>query len=167
MRKSILSFGLLSLLIACNAPAEESQETPQTPQTPETTVNPEVETIKALILDSYVEGLQNEGDTNRIDAGFHPEFIMTGRSENDELWHYKISDWRQRKIERRASGDLPLDAERRVSAKFDLVDISDDVAMVKLRYFEGGKHTYTDYISLYLIQGEWKIIAKVFTQIEA
>lgn len=165
MRKSVLYFGLLSLLIACNAPAEESQETPQTPQTPETTVNPEVETIKALILDIYVEGLQNEGDTNRIDAGFHPNFVMTGRGENDELWQYKISDWRQSKIERRANGELPLGEDRRVSAEFDLVDISDDVAMVKLRYFEGGQHTYTDYISLYQIQGEWKIIAKIFTEI--
>lgn len=164
MRKISLSLGILFLLGACN-PSEENQQTPDTPQTPETTVNTEAETIKQLIQDSYVNGLQNEGDTNHIDAGFHPDFVMTGRGENDELWHYKISDWRQRKIERRGNGELPLDAERRVSAEFDLVDISDDAAMVKLRYFEGGQHTYTDYISLYQIQGEWKIIAKIFTQI--
>lgn len=167
MRKTILYLGLLSLALACKSPEDGNEQPPQTPETPEVAVNPEVETIKALILDSYVEGLQNEGDTNRIDAGFHPDFAMTGRGDNDELWHFKISDWRQRKIERRAKGELPLSGDRRVSAKFDMVDISDDVALVKLRYFEGGKHTYTDYISLYQIQGEWKIIAKIFTEIEA
>lgn len=123
--------------------------------------------IKALIETSYVNGLQNEGDTLKIDAGFHPQFVMIGRNSEEELWHYPIEDWRKSKIEHKAKGELPLTENQKVSAEFESIDIEDDVAMVKLRYFEGGKHTYTDFISLYKIKGKWKIISKVFTKIEA
>lgn len=157
---------LLSLLFvgACISPNPKATE-----EVVEEKVEVETDTqraIKQLIEDAYVAGLQNEGDTLAIDRGFHPDFVMTGRDDEDNVWKFPITEWRKRKIESVANGDLPRGEESRVSVEFDFVDVTDDVAMVKLRYFEGGKHTYTDYISLYQIQGEWKIISKVFTKID-
>ncbi len=133
----------------------------------EAPLNEEQQAIKEVVEEAYLQGLQNEGDTLKIDAGFHPQFVMIGRNKAEQLWHYPIKEWRQSKIERKAQGELPLAESKKVSGTFESIDIEDDVAMVKLHYFEGGMHTYTDFIALYKIKGEWKIISKVFTKIKA
>jgi hypothetical protein len=130
-----------------------------------TVFNAEQKAIEATIINAYVEGLQNEGDTVKIDKGFHPQFALLGKKDDGSILVLPIAEWRERKKQSILNGDLPRDEPNRVSAKFEFIDVSDDVAVAKLFYYEGDKHTYTDYISLYKFGPEWKIVSKMFTEI--
>lgn len=120
------------------------------------------QTIVKLIETAYAEGLQKEGDTTKIDAGFHPNFQMLYKGEGQALNSFPLSQWRAKQIERKANGELPRPAENSVSLTFEFIDVTDDVAVAKVNYFEGGTKTYIDYISLYKYGEEWKIISKIF-----
>lgn len=118
------------------------------------------------IQTSYVEGLMNEGDTLKIDQGFHSSFVMTGLSEKGELWVHPIDKWRSQKIAARKAGKLPRPAEKTVTLNYHFIDITGNTAVAKVDYNEGGITTYVDYISLYRINGQWKIISKIFHKVE-
>jgi len=128
--------------------------------------SPNQQIISNLINSAYAEGLQNEGDSLKIDAGFHAQFKMIYKGENQELKEYPLNMWRSRQVERKANGELPRPKETSVSLKFDFVDITGDAAVAKVNYFEGTELTYIDYISLYKFQSGWKIISKIFHKIE-
>lgn len=127
---------------------------------------PEQITIQNTLKTAYAEGLQNEGDSLKIDAHFHPQFTMIARKPSDSLRFVKLKGWRAAKIKARADGKLPLEGAYKVSIKFQSIDIAQDVAVAKVDYYEGERLSYIDFISLYKIKGEWKIISKVFTKIE-
>jgi hypothetical protein len=124
------------------------------------------QTIINTIQTSYVEGLMNEGDTMKIDQGFHPSFVMTGLGDKDELWVHPIDKWRAQKIEARKAGKLPRPAEKTVTLNYHFIDITGNTAVAKVDYNEGGITTYVDYISLYRINGQWRIISKIFHKVE-
>jgi hypothetical protein len=122
--------------------------------------------IANIIQSAYVEGLQNEGDSVKIDAGFHSQFQMIRRIENDSLMLFPISEWRKRAIEAKGNGYLPRPKSKEVSLEFVFIDISGDAAVAKVKYFEGKTHTYTDYITLYKFDEDWKIVSKAFYKVE-
>lgn len=41
----------------------------------------QMEIIKTINI-AYAEGLQNEGDSSKIDAGFHPDFYLLGKESS-------------------------------------------------------------------------------------
>ena len=45
----------------------------------------EIENIKKTILTAYVDGLQNEGDIEKIDKGFHPDFELLGIGKENKI----------------------------------------------------------------------------------
>lgn len=120
------------------------------------------EIIKETIQTSYVEGLQNEGDASKIDAGFHPGFYLLGIDKEDAMWKYSIKDWKNKAVQKRKEGVFPLVGNNKVSVKFLNVDITGNAAMVKLEYYIGEKLTFVDYISLYKFESGWKIVSKIF-----
>ncbi|MFY0674407.1 MAG: nuclear transport factor 2 family protein [Bacteroidia bacterium] len=122
--------------------------------------------IASVIQSAYVEGLQNEGDSTKIDAGFHHQFQMIRRGENDDLILYPIGDWKARAIEAREKGFLPRPQEKKVSLEFIFIDVTKDAAVAKVKYIEGQEHTYTDYITLYKFGADWKIVSKAFHTIK-
>lgn len=124
--------------------------------------NESQKSIANLIQFAYADGLQNEGDTQKIDLGFHPDFQMIYKGKNMNLNTYTIEQWRTKQIERKANGELPRSKNNKVTLSFEFIDITGDVAVAKVNYFEGEKQTYVDYISLYNFNGEWKIISKIF-----
>jgi len=63
-----------------------------------TTVEEEQQLIKDVIQTAYVEGLQNEGNTDKIDAGFHPAFNLLGIGKGDQIWSLPIYTWREMAI---------------------------------------------------------------------
>ena len=146
------------LIMSCQEQGEIEDKEPA--------VDPQVETIKNVVLTSYVDGLQNEGDSLKIDQGFHPAFEMLGRNAQDSLFKRPIAPWRNQQVKRRAAGELPHQGAELVRGEFEFVDVTDDVAVAKLIYYKGDRHAYTDYISLYKMDGEWKIVSKVYTTIE-
>ncbi|NOY36279.1 MAG: nuclear transport factor 2 family protein [Chlorobi bacterium] len=124
----------------------------------------EKEAIKKVIQTAYVEGLQNEGDAEKIELGFHPDFYMLGIGNGNSMWKYSISDWKAKVVQKRKSGELPNKGSNIVSVKFKSIDVTNTAASVKLDFFIGEKHTYTDYMLLYKFGDSWKIVSKIFTK---
>ena len=49
-----------------------------------------------------------------------------------------------------------------ISHEFTAVDVTGDAATVRLELRRGGKHVFTDYLSLYRFADGWKIVSKTF-----
>jgi hypothetical protein len=125
-------------------------------------LTPEQEAIKNVIQTAYIDGLQNEGDKDKIEAGFHPDFYLLGVGENNEMWKRSIAEWKASAMKKKEDGTFPLTGEKKVTAEYKTIDITGNAAMVKLYYYIGGKHIYTDYLSLYKFGSDWKIVNKIF-----
>lgn len=148
MRKLIL----LSLILSSSILISQNTEVEQ-------------EAIKKVIQTAYVEGLQNEGNANKIDSGIHPDFVLLGVGKDNEIWKYPISDWKAKVLKRREKGELPKTSDQMVSVNFVTVDVTGNAAMVKLEFYVGTKLTYIDYISLYKFENGWKMVNKIFYKI--
>jgi hypothetical protein len=122
----------------------------------------EQEIIKNIVQSAYIDGLQNEGNKEKIEAGFHPDFYLLGVGENEEMWKRSIKEWKANAIKKRENGTFPLKGDKKVTAEYKTIDITGNAAMVKLDYLVGGKHIYTDYLSLYKFGSHWKIVNKIF-----
>lgn len=118
--------------------------------------------IKEIVEMAYIDGLQNEGDQAKIEAGFHPDFYLLGIDKEDNMWRYAIKDWKAKQVQKREKGELPLNENKKVSAKFNSIDITGNAATVKLEYHVNKEHVYTDYLSLYKFESGWKIVSKIY-----
>ncbi len=125
-------------------------------------ISKEVEAIKHVIQTSYVEGIQNEGDIAKIDAGIHPEFKLLGIDKDNGIWQLPISEWKEKVIERKKSGVLPRTGEDLISIKFLNVDVTGTAAVAKFEFYVGTEKKYVDYISLYKFERGWMLVSKVF-----
>jgi hypothetical protein len=118
--------------------------------------------IRATIQIAYVEGLQNEGDTVKINSGFHPGFELLIPGKNGELEKYSLTAWKEKIKASLASGKLPRKEADKVSVKFLNVDVTGDAAMAKFEFYVGEKLTFVDYQFLYKFKDGWKIVSKIF-----
>ncbi|WP_439184880.1 nuclear transport factor 2 family protein [Carboxylicivirga taeanensis] len=126
----------------------------------------EVEAIKAVIQSAYVEGIQNEGDIEKIDAGVHPDFQLLGIGEDGALWHLPISEWKEKIKERKQNGQLPRATDNLISIKFLSVDVTGTAAVAKFEFYVGKELKYIDYLSLYKFDDGWKLVSKIFYKFE-
>lgn len=122
----------------------------------------DVALIKKTIQTAYVEGLQNEGDTVKINSGFHPGFELLIPGKDGELKKYPLSLWKANIKNDLASGNLPRKADKMVSVKFLLVDVTGNAAVAKFEFLVGGKLTFVDYQFLYKFGNDWKIVSKIY-----
>ena len=125
-------------------------------------IEEEQEAIQNVIQSAYVEGLQNEGDAAKIDAGFHPGFNLLGIGKGDNIWKLPIYTWKENALNDVKSGKNPKAGDDLVTVRFLTVDVTGTAAMVKLEFLVGSKPTYVDYISLYKFESGWKIVNKIF-----
>jgi hypothetical protein len=116
------------------------------------------ERIKGVINKAYVEAIHNNGDLNDARNGFHPEFQMFALS-NGTLSKVSINEWIRRIENRRKNQDPPSE---KASARYLSVDVTENVASVKLELRRGSKILFTDYLYLYKIGNDWKIVSKVY-----
>jgi len=128
-------------------------------------IEAEKEQIKQVVQTAYVEGLQNEGDLQKIESGFHPDFNLLGIGEGDQMWKYPIAEWKANQVKKLEAGELPLKGKKKVSVEFKQVDVTGTAAVVKLEFYVGKKLTYVDYLSLYKFDDGWKIVSKIFYKI--
>lgn len=129
-------------------------------------VDKEVELIKKVIQSAYVEGIQNEGDITKIDAGIHPDFNLLGIGENGIIWKLPIAEWKEKVIKRKNEGKLPRTKDNLVSIKFLSVDVTGTAAVAKFEFYVGGELKYVDYISMYKFNEGWKMVSKIYYQFE-
>jgi Putative lumazine-binding len=118
--------------------------------------------IRNIIQSAYVEGLQNEGDTIKINKGFHPGFELLIPEKDGKLTKYSLTEWKGKIKASLASGKLPRKDPDKVSIKFLDVDVTGDAAMAKFEFYVGTKLTFVDYQFLYKFDEDWKIVSKIF-----
>lgn len=126
------------------------------------TLDEEQTAITKVIQSAYVEGLQNEGNADKIDAGFHPGFNLLGIGQGQQMWQLPIYNWKEKALDDVKEGKKPRTGEKEVTVNFLSVDVTGTAAVVKLEFLVGGKKTYVDYLSLYKFEGQWKIVNKIF-----
>jgi len=126
----------------------------------------EEEAIRKVIQVSYVEGLQNEGNLEKIESGFHPNFRLLGIVKGERMWELPITDWKKQQSDKRKKGQLPLEGDQKFSVLFKSIDISGTAAVAKIESYVGSKLTFIDYISLYKFESGWKIVSKIFYRLE-
>lgn len=121
--------------------------------------------IRQTIQTSYVEGLQNEGDTVKINAGFHPGFEMLMLMKDGTLSKYSLTEWKARIRKEQAEGRLPRKGDNLVTVRFINVDVTLNAAMAKFGFYIGDKLTFIDYMSLYKFGDTWKIVSKTYQKL--
>lgn len=126
------------------------------------TVEEEKQLIKDVIQSAYVEGLQNEGNVDKIDKGFHPAFNLLGIGKGDQIWSLPIYTWREMAVADVKSGKKPKTDKDIVTVNFLSVDVTGTAAVVKLEFLVDGQKKYIDYMSLYKFESGWKIVNKIF-----
>jgi hypothetical protein len=116
------------------------------------TKSPEEAGVRAAIDHYFLGHSTGVGDHHR--KAFHPDaklfFIREG----------KFTSWTSEEYAGRASGKpAPDEAQRKRT--IEMIDITGDAAIAKIRLEYPGV-TFTDYMSLLKVDGEWKIVNKTF-----
>jgi hypothetical protein len=121
----------------------------------------EKEAIKKVVQTAYIDGLQNKGDLDQTRNGFHPGFNLL-IMKNGMLEKLPIYNWIVYAEMKKAKDPDPPSEQEKVTCEFLDIDITGTAAVVKLKFLKGGKHIYTDYLSLYKFDDSWKIVSKIF-----
>lgn len=115
--------------------------------------NPEEAGVRAA-LEAYLDG-HASGRAESFRRAFHPEtrmlFMRDGKYNKVEIADYIA----------RAPGKPAADESQRRRA-IDLIDITGDAAIARLT-LDYPDAKLTDYMTLLKIDGEWRIVAKVFS----
>jgi hypothetical protein len=119
----------------------------------------ETKAIQAIIERSYIEGIHGSQDEDLINSGFHRDFAMLVRDE-ENIEKVDIPQW-LRRIEVMKSENPEL-WRSNTSYQFRLVDHTARAAVVKIDVYKGKIHFSTDYMLLYKFNGGWKIVSKIF-----
>lgn len=144
MKRSLLFFSLI--LISFLSQAQQSEEG----------------AVKEAIKKTYADPLYMGGSVEDIKAGLHEGFEMYVYLRGEFSKHSK-EQWVQRLEEVRSRPRSSTQVKHKNEYRFAMVDVTGQTAMAKLEILRDGKLNYTDYLTLYKIEGEWKLLSKFFT----
>ena len=114
--------------------------------------------IKTVVSD-YFQGIYN-GDSDKLENVFHQQALLFG-DINGEPYFKTVTDY----IDGVKSRKSPKDLEENFKMKILSIEIMGNMATVKAHVPMLG-FNYYDFLSLNLVQGEWKIVNKLFTHVE-
>jgi hypothetical protein len=114
--------------------------------------------VEAVVRSAYVEGVHAKPSAEAMRKGFHPDFRMYVLREG-AVTVVTRDEWAAR-IEKGAAESKTPPPE--IRAEFTRVDVTGNTAVAQVQLYRAGKHTFTDYLSLYRTPEGWKIVAKVF-----
>ena len=117
-----------------------------------------MEAVKAVVKSAYVDGVHAKADPALMRAGFHPSFRMLVLKDG-AVTPVTLDEWAGR-IEKGAAERKGPGPE--IRHEFTHVDVTGNAAVVRLELHRNGKHTFTDYLSLYRFPDGWKIVSKIF-----
>lgn len=143
-KSSVLALVLLTLAFgAFAAPAENADDA----------------AIRDAVDRAYVRGVHIEGDPELMRAGMHDTFIMFVPSEGG-VTQLTRDAW----IERLAAAKAKAAGapKPKILSEIMILDRTESAAVVRVKLFRDGKQIFTDYISLYRVGGEWKLVGKIF-----
>lgn len=106
----------------------------------------------ASAVQHYIEGGRS-GRSAAMRAAFHPEATIFGYIGPDLFAGaiQKLFDW--------VDGNEPA---KGLEARLASIDVTGSVATARLELDDWNGHRFTDMFTLLKIDGEWKIISKVF-----
>jgi len=116
--------------------------------------------IQTLIEAAYINGAYNALDTKAMREGFHPSFAIHGVRDG-ALSKYPIDEWIKGIEKRKTAPDFDP-AKEKWEHRFVFIDVTGDAAVAKVELSKGGKHVFTDYLSLLKLADGWKITDKVY-----
>ena len=149
---------LLTILVFTSLPAF-AQNTPDYAE--------EVKAIKTLIREYYWNVMYTNDERKEISEmanGFHQDFHMYVYYENEVSVSTRDEWMGFMQANRDKAKDKPSNRPKNTnSLAFGFVDVTGQTAAAKLLISSNGKLKYTDYFTLYKIDGEWKVMSKLFT----
>jgi len=115
----------------------------------------EKEAIRNVIVTSYVDGIFNEGNVQKIKLGWYPDIniynVMKDTCTKSKAFRFIPM------FENNPAGLAPG-----TTCKIPLVHNPGYAAIAIVEIFHGGKQIYTDYMNLYKFADGWKIVTKTF-----
>ncbi len=115
--------------------------------------------IRKLFETSYIKGMFMNKDAEAIRAGFAKEFAMIVLLEDGALDKRNREGWIERVVRY-----PPMSAEKASKLSWEIpeIHITGNAAMVRLEFYNDGKHRYTDYFTLYRMPEGWRVVTKIF-----
>ncbi len=119
----------------------------------------EREAIEAVIETAYIQGIYNERDAEKIMSGIHSEFNMLYLEDNT-LGKLPIQQWVEG-IER-SKQDHPEPPAVLFTHESTVLQVVGNTAVTQVDVYQGDRHLYTDFMSMYKFADGWKIVAKIY-----
>ncbi|MEL7058834.1 MAG: nuclear transport factor 2 family protein [Acidobacteriota bacterium] len=113
--------------------------------------------ILAAVENGYVRGIHVESDADLVRTHFHPSFVMLISRPDGTVTHLSRDEW----VERIEGAD-PNRERPEIRHEAKVIGAVGDAAVVRLELWRDGVHTFTDFLSLYRQDGDWKIVGKTF-----
>jgi hypothetical protein len=115
--------------------------------------------VKAVVQSAYVDGVHVKLDPTAMRKGFHPDFRMLVLKDG-KMTAVTLEEWITRMENgARKNPDAPRPA---IKAEFPVVNVTGNAAVARVEIYRDGKHTFTDYLSLYKFADGWMIVGKIF-----
>ena len=115
--------------------------------------------VRAVIQSAYVDGVHVKLDPAAMRKGFHPDFRMLVLKDG-KMTAVTLEEWITRmEAGAKKNPDAPRPA---IKAEFPVVNVTGNAAVARVEIYRDGKHTFTDYLSLYKFADGWMIVGKIF-----
>lgn len=115
--------------------------------------------IKQIIEKAYIEGIHADPNLETVLSGFHPDFRMLVRKEANLV---KVSPEEFVVMVLKGREANPDAFTSPVSFEIPLVEITGDAAVAQVNLSRGERLLFTDYLSLYRMDGRWQVVSKIF-----
>jgi len=129
----------------------------------DSTIDPaisDVAAVRDVVNRAYCNGAYNALDTVAMARGFHPGFAIISPG-TDQLALYTIGEWIAAIEKRKSAPGFDIATAKR-ECHLNSVDVTGDVANVKMEVRKDGVVIYTDYLFLLRFADGWKIVSKVY-----
>lgn len=123
----------------------------------------EVNAVKELLLNCYINGAFNKRDLDAMRRGFHEDFAIFS-AEGNALGKFHLKDWLAKLQKSLDEGYDRTDPKNKWEHKFVYINVTGVCAHVKLELYNEGVHIYTDFVSLLKFDSGWRIAAKIYNQ---
>ena len=115
-----------------------------------------------VIQTAYVDGIQNLGSIEDIEAGFHPGFNLLGVNQNNMLTKFPIYSWLESIKMRKEQNPEGRPDEEKITCKYNMIDVTGNAAMAKIELYQKDKKLFTDYLTLYKFKEGWRVVSKIY-----
>lgn len=119
------------------------------------TADSEQEAIKKIIVDSYVNGMFNEGSADAVKKGWHYDCDIV-LFQQGRMIQFPAYSW----VERFEKKPGPLHAGTK--HEFTAVHVAGNAGIAVVEIYQEDKHIYTDFMNLYKFDDGWKIVTKTY-----